>query len=218
MCVWLATTARSISCRPQCALISRCNTRCADGSMFSVFYLGSKGRARAEVQWTWCLWGFRVMSVGKGVVARVGRRAWSSRGEEGGRDPRVGGSQTSPSLAHTRDEVKSSSSSVVSCHAVSIHSLVVSVCPSSQVFLVLLVLQCCVYLHRILPCVLPNNPIHNTTHGKRVEITTKPSTWGIHTYIPTLDHPPPRRTIPRLQHPSVAKAFQSSTQASCFHQ
>ena len=32
-----------------------------------------------------------------------------------------------PPLAHTRDEVKSSSSSVVSCHAVSIHSLVVSV-------------------------------------------------------------------------------------------
>ena len=31
----------------------------------------------------------------------------------------MGGSQTSPSLAHTRDEVKSSSSSVVSCHAVS---------------------------------------------------------------------------------------------------
>ena len=60
----------------------------------------------------------------------------------------MGGSQTSPSLAHTRDEVKSSSSSVVSCHAVSIHSLVVSVCPSSQVFLVLLVLQCCVDVHR----------------------------------------------------------------------
>ena len=69
------------------------------------------------------------MSVGKGVVARVGRRAWSSRGEGEGRDPRVGGSQTPPPLAHTRDEVKSSSSSVVSCHAVSIHSLVVSVLP-----------------------------------------------------------------------------------------
>ena len=78
----------------------------------------------------------------------------------------MGGSQTSPSLAHTRDEVKSSSSSVVSCHAVSIHSLVVSVCPSSQVFLVLLVIRCCVYVHSIRPCVLPNNPVTNTAHGK----------------------------------------------------
>jgi hypothetical protein len=64
------------------------------------------------------------MWVGRGVVPKVGRRAWSSRGE----------SQTPPPRAHTRDEVKSSSSSVVSCHPVSIHSLVVSVCPSSQVF------------------------------------------------------------------------------------
>ena len=51
---------------------------------------------------------------------------------EGGRDPRVDGSQTSPPLAHTRDEVKSSSSSVVSCHAVSIHSDVVIVCICSM--------------------------------------------------------------------------------------
>jgi hypothetical protein len=63
-------------------------------------------------------------------------------GGEGGRDPRVDGSQTPPSLAHTRDEVWSSSSSVVSCHAVSIHSDVVIVCICSMS-------SSCVYVWRV---------------------------------------------------------------------
>ena len=37
--------------------------------------------------------------------------------------------------------------------------------PSSSVC-VLLVIQCCVYVHSIRPCVLPNNPVTNTAHGK----------------------------------------------------
>ena len=65
---------------------------------------------------------------------RSGREGWPScmiKSRRGGRERPKGGRESDfpPSLAHTRDEVKSSSSSVVSCHAVSIHSHVVRVCP-----------------------------------------------------------------------------------------
>ena len=48
-------------------------------SRASSFITGGGARLTFE-QWAWFLWGFRVMYVGKGVVARGGLRASSSRG------------------------------------------------------------------------------------------------------------------------------------------